>query len=474
MRANGKKLCLFFAVILSLAVLPGCMPKEEESVVDTKTAILGTVADVKSVESAITLEMKAHIGSTGSEGAHNANIGSDITLQMTAEPLSIYAQYYSRIQVDGVVSRDDREYYIVPEEKNLVKYLYVEAEEEWQRSTLTKAEAMAVPAQTGLIFDWNSFLSYLTEESSSESIEGRNCKRLSGQVPTDLFQELFGNNVFGTFMYSTEMLLTPLIPCVLYVDEATYQPIQILFTFNSNFIVSDMVIDTALVTVNYRKWNEIPSIELPRKIEIVATNPNLEFYNTFYAWNLFLPYINNKVEGSNGSSNSGLSFASDWSTFQLRIDGSMTKLPILYSDMENVGYDLDSAYRSTIIEANKYIENVPLKRGNDTLYCTVYNPDAAPQPISACSIGAIDLSAANNPNAGILIYLPGEVSLGITKDSLISAYGKADLVETAFAADTYTWNGENDNQSFVAEVSPSSGQVIRIVLRNIPVTGGKQ
>ena len=151
-----------------------------------------------------------------------------------------------------------------------------------------------------------------------------------------------------------------------------------------------------------------------------------------------------------------------------------TLIPILYSDLEKVGYVMDMTYNSTIIEGNLYMENVPVKKGTDTLYCTFYNPDTSPQPINSCYIGTIDLSIANNANAGIQIYLPGEVSLGVTKEALVSAYGDPDLLETAFASDTYTWNGENENQGFMAEVSPVNNQVIRLVLKNVPVTGGVQ
>ncbi len=475
MKIHIKRISAFFLSLVSILTVSACGGAGEDVVVDKKAAVLEFVSATTSVESSITLEMKAHIGSQGSSGAHTASIGSDITLQMTAEPLAIHAEYYSRVLVDSASSRDDKEYYIVQEENGeMSKYLYVEDDDEWQHTTLTKAEAMAVPAQTGLIYDWNSFLSHLNDDNYTETVEGTICHRLSGDVPATLLQEFFGNNVFGTFMYSTEMLLTDLIPCTLYVDSTTYRPVQVNLIFNNNFIVTDMSIDTAEVVVTYSKWNEIPTIEIPKKVEIVATNPEAEFYSTYYAWNLFLPYVNGEEDVQSPTGSGGLSFTADWSTYQIRIDGGMTKLPIPYSDMEKAGYTMDYNYGSTIVEANQYIENVPVRKGSDTLYCTFFNPDTAPQPINVCSIGAIDLTAGNNVNKGIQIYLPGEVTIGITRDALVSAYGDPNTLVPGFAADTYTWNGENENQGFVAEVSPINNQVIRIFLKNIPVTGGRQ
>ena len=212
MRLIKYKAGISLMFVMSLMVLAGCSTISEDEPVDTKTAVLQTMSEVQSVESAIALEMKAHIGSTGETGAHTASIGSDVTIQMTAEPLAVHAEYYSRILVDGVTSRDDKEFYIVQEDGDMGKYLYVEDSDEWEHTVLTKAEAMAVPAQTGLIYDWGAFLSYLTDENYTENVEGKTCYRFSGQVPASLLQEFFGNHVFGTFMYSTEMLLSDLSP----------------------------------------------------------------------------------------------------------------------------------------------------------------------------------------------------------------------------------------------------------------------
>ncbi len=478
MNHHKNRFCSFSLLLLCFLVLPGCITGTENTVpTDIKTAILQTMTDVNSVETTITLEMQAHIGSQGMTNAHNASIGSDLTLEMTADPLAVHAQCYSRILVDGVTSRDDKEYYIVEEDKEAMgKYSYIEETDEWEHTTLSKSEALAVPGQTGLIYDWNSFLSYFTDDNYTESVEGKTCYRLSGNPPASILQEFFfEGNVFGSFMYSTEMLLSDHIPCTLYVDSVTYRPVQIHFSFYNHFIVSDMIFDTAEVIVTYRQWNELPAIEIPKKVEIVATDPDIEFYNTYYAWNLFLPYVTagEKVDNSQ-ISNPGLSFTADWSTYQVRIDGGMTQLPILPTDLQKLGYVLDATYGSTIIEANRYMENIPMRKGTDTLYCTFYNPDTIAQPISSCSIGAIDLSYANNANNSIQLYLPGEVSLGITREALISAYGDPDMLVTAFASDTYTWNGETENQSFLAEVSTVNNQVIRLCLRSLPVTGGVQ
>lgn len=473
MKYKQKLLGLFLIIALCLPVFTGCIQEganKEETVVDTKTAVLEHMAAVQSVETNVVLDIKAHIGMQGAADSHVASVGSDITIQMTADPLALHTESFSRITVDGEHTRDDREYYIVESGEEMLRYDYV-SDDEWKLSALTKAEALAVPCQTGLIYDWNSFLSHVNDDNITEVINDKPCFRLSGNVPATLLQEFFGDNVFGSFMRSTEMLLTDLVPCILYVDCESYYPEQVNLSFTNSFIVSDMVFDHAAVTVNYSKWNEVSDIEVPKRVEVVAIDTDLEFYGSHSAWNLFLPYAKNEkaVDDNPPVENSSLSFQADWSTFQVRIDGHMTKLPIAYSELEKLGYVVDAVYSSTILDANTHLENVPVKKGIDTLYCTFYNADTISQSILNCHISALDLSAVNNTTTGIEIYLPGDIALGISREVLISAYGEPDTLETGFSCDTYIWNGSTINESLLIEVRPVNNSVIRIYLKTVPL-----
>ena len=477
MKFKHKSLSFFLIIVLCLTVFTGCIQEsttKDEITVDIKTAVLEHMASVQSVKTHITLDMKAHMGMQGSENAHTASLGSDISTQMTVSPLALHTESFSRITVDGTHTRDDREYYIVERGEEMFRYDYVN-DDEWKLSTLTRADALAVPCQTGLIYDWNTFLSHLHDDALIEVINDKSCLRLSGEVPAALLQELFGKNVFDSFMYSAEMLLADMIPCMLYVDSETYYPEQVVLTFTNSFIVSDMVIDTAVATVNYSKWNEIPEIEVPKRVEVVAIDTELDFYNSFYTWSLFSPYIKveetKDVEDADDTippvNSSSLESQADWSTFQVRLDGNIIQLPILYSDIEKAGYIIDVFYNSSILDTNMYMESIPLKKGSDTLYCTFVNTDDVPQQITSCYICAIDLSVENNTAAGIEICLPGNVALGTSRDALISAYGEPDILNIGFSRDTYIWNGSQASERFLAEVNPTNNCVVRIVLATV-------
>lgn len=453
-------------------LLTGCIgdtSTEEEASV----AILNATDTATSVETTISLIMDARIGSAGSVDGHSASITSDITIESTKNPDAYHAEIFSRLLVDGATTRENLEYYVVAEDGDMVQYEYEESKEEWARTTLTRADAMSIPSRTGVLTDWSALLNSaerVNEIDADDDDETPADLEYSGKTDASILQELFGNNIFGSFMYSTERLLQDDIPFVLTVDGETYLPQQLVLNFKDSFIVSDMTFDTAEVIVNYKDWNDVDEIAVPKKVSIVASDPDADFYNTFFAWNLFLPYIHGQTETGGGAGNQGLSFISSWDTFQVRIDQGMTQLPLLYEDLNKLGYSIDSSASSTILEPNSYVDNIPVSKGSDKILCSFYNAETTPQPIISCGIGSIDVLASNIVQNSISVYLPGEVTLGITREALESAYGKPDETISGFSADTYIYNGENENQQFLAEISPVTNQVIRLKLKCIPLT----
>lgn len=471
--SRKKATCCLSAVLLLLSTLSGCGSSSEVE----HTSLQEAVQAVQSVEASISLELHGSFSGSGSAGpeAHTASLRSDGTITSTRTPTPAYhTEFYSSILVDGATTREGREIYVVPEDDEYIRYEYLEKSDEWQKTTVGQGDILAISRQTGFFYDWEEIMSGLTLIETQEISEEKTNLVYDGWVPTHVLQELFGNNVFGSFMYSVEQLLSDEIPCTLTVDGSTYLPEVMELDFIGDWTVSDMEFDTAHVTVTYSKWNQILEIEPEKKVSVGAIDAEEEFYSTYYAWNLFLPYLGGQLEESASAGNAGQIFASSWNTFQVRIDGGMTSVPLPFEDLQKIGYTIDDQASSLIMEPNKYKENVAVVKGTDKLYCTFYNDDTVPQPITNCKIGCIDISAANLPQNGIRLYLPGEVTLGITKDALLSAYGEASEVMTSFSCDTYTWKSEGDMQSFMAEISPITGQVIRIQIKNIPVTGGSQ
>ncbi len=468
-----KKRFLSMLLICSLILgcFTGCQTEEEVDLTVIPGYIEAAVNAATSVEAAVAVDIQARVGTSASSSGHNASLGSDITVTSTNNPFTYHGEYYSNILVDGVSTREDREYYVVQDEdKNYIRYEYSDETEEWIKDTLTREEEMGLPLKTCVIQNWDKFFASMTCEKDTVSISNRFAYLFKGEVSAMFIQELVGDKVFGSFLYSTEQLMEDSIPCTAYFDAETYLPIEIELDFTDSFIVNDMMFDSAVITAEYSEWNEIPTIELPKKINIVASDETAKFYAGYYAWNLFLPYINGASNESGSAGNAGLSFTTSWETYQIRIDQGMTALPLSYQSLHGLGYEISSTYASNIIEPNSVIENVPVMKGRDEILCSFYNPDTSPKPIVDCSIGCIDVRAAGIINNGISVYLPGEITLGVTRAALESAYGMPEQKTEGFSADTYLWNGDSEGQSFMAEISPVSDQVIRIRLENIPIS----
>lgn len=460
-----KAICCFCAAALLLPALAGCSSSGSRG-----GTVQAAAKQVQSVETSVSLEMRGNV----SGGAHTVSLRSDGTITSTLTPApSYHTEFYSSILVDGATTRESREYYVVPKDSGYIRYEHIADTDEWNSATLGRADALSVARQTGFFYDWSEIMAGLTSQNNETLTDGSKRHYYSGTVPTYVFQELFGNNVFGSFMYSVEQLLQDTVPCTLTVNGDTMLPETLEIDFSNSWTVSDMYFDTAYIVVTYSDWNKTEEIEVPKRVSVGANDTEAEFYSTFYAWNLFLPYVGGQISGDTGIGTGDQSFAASWNTFQVRIDGSMAKVPLPYEDLKKVGYTIDEQYASIIMEPNKYRDGIAVVKGADKMYCTFYNDDTVAQPITKCKIGCIDLSASDLPENGIQLFLP-EVTLGITKEALISAYGEPTESSTSFSCDTYLWKGDNDLQSFMAEVSPVTGKVIRLQLRNIPVTGGPQ
>ena len=464
-----KALALF---ICSTIFLSGCFESSTSSLTESMEE---AIKNVTYVESSITVNLQGQ--TAGNDKVHTAGLVSELNVDSSYNPIAIHGEAVSRITVDDVVTREYKEVYYVPDEDgNYYEYIIYEGDKEWTKSLLSEEEIIALPIKAALIRDYPSLVSNLSMSSDIILIKDRENYLFEGEVDPKLLQDIFGINIYGSFMTNVEALLESNLNCALYIDKETSLPKKLELTFPDAFATSDMSFDSAFITVSYENYNKDDKIEVPNKVSFTALDKDANFYDTFYAWNLFLPYVNGEsLVNGNGGQSASETFKSDWTSFQVRLDDGVTQLPLKYEDMKKLGYTIDSDYTQTLIEPNQYLDNIKLEKVNDYLVCTFYNDTTAAKPITECIIGAIDLSISNAPSNGIKLYLPGEVTLNMEKAALVAAYGEPDNTSTSFAADLLTWYGEDkENQLFEAEINASNGKIIRLHLRNIPVTGGSQ
>jgi len=471
--AGKRILCLALAVSCALSLLTACGSSFNTNDASAAPQLLSeALSEVTTSEVSITLDMQGSI-SDDDGSRHTAGINSEVTICSSFDPVACHVDAYSSILVDGAMSRENVSVYVVPEGSDYVEYSYNEMEDEWSKRVLTRPEILSVPAMTGVISDWSYFTKDLAYSSTEDDGDETKTYVYSGTVDSGILNELYATGIFGSFMKSVEWLLEDDIDCTFSIDAETNLPDQIVLEFADSFTATDMTFSAATVTVQYNDWNDDDAVTIPKKYAVTAADNDEAFYSTYYAWNLFLPYVGGQIVSGN-QGGVGSSFQSEWETYQLRIDGGMTAIPFAFEDLKKMGYTIDDKHDDLIIEPNQYYSGVVVNKGNDKIICTFYNEDTVAQPIMDCKIGAVDISASDQKENGIKIYLPGEVTLGITKDALLSAYGDPDDTVSGFSCDTLTWKGAGELQSLVAEISPATGQMIRLCLQNIPVTGGAQ
>lgn len=465
---------LISALCAGSMLLSGCGGASASSLAESMQEALN---EVTYVESAISLNMQG--STTGGDKEHTAGVLSEMKVHSSYNPGAVYSESISRITVDDVVTREYKELYIVPGEKEgeYLEYSHKEGEEDWNKSTLSEAEILQIPIKSALLRDYTELLTSLEKSNDIVLLDERENYMFEGLAKPEILQDIFGINIYGSFMTNVEALLDDeeQIKCVFYVDKETSLPRRLELTFKDSFAVTDMAFDTATITVDYNKYNAEDGIELPNTVSFTALDADAKFYNNYHAWNLFLPYVNGEKMTEADNSGGVSTFKSDWNTFQIRLDDGVTTLPLKLEDLKKLNYQLDSSFSQTLVEPNQYLDNVKLKKGNDIMKVTVYNDTTAAKPVSDCKIGAVDLSIADAPSNGIKLYLPGEVTLNMDKKALIAAYGEPDVTSNSFAADKLTWQGDDkENQLFEAEINASNNKVIRLHLRNIPVSGGNQ
>ena len=481
MKVTSRILALLLVFAMVASTFSGCGLLNDDEDID-EIAVLAesvetAIAEACSVEASIFLEIQAHIGTTGTTGSHTAAVESDITVTSTFAPYAYHSESFSRILVDSTSTREDTESYVVPSSNSIdyLQYDYNVEQDAWTQQTLSRSEAEALSLKTCLMHNWEDFFRSARLEYEGTDCNGKVTDMYTGVVDSSILQEVINDGIFGSFLYSVEQLLNDELDCTLYIEQETNLPVQMTISFDEAFTVTDMTFDNAMITVDYSDWGKTTEISVPKKVTVVASDPEAEFYASYFAWNLFLPYLQS-ASGNQGNNQGGnQAFTSSWETFQIRIDNGMTTLPIHFADLDNLGYTIDTSYENIIIEPNMYVEDIPVYKNRDLVYCVFYNDGTEATPITSCKIGQIDIASSDQQENGISVFLPGNVCLGSTLEFVNSAYGTADEISKSFSADTHIWRIEGaENQSLMLEIHPQTFQVIRIQLTYIPVTGGKQ
>ena len=167
-----KAISFSLALVALSIFVTGCGTFDATDGEKTADAMLEVMNQVQSVETSITLDIQGRFtnGDDTDSDSHTAAVNSTATIESSYSPLACHSQFYSSILVDGAVSREERECYIVPDGSDYIRYDYVPTSSEWTQSKVLRPDALSTPRKTGLIYDWKDFMHGLTYQESKPMV----------------------------------------------------------------------------------------------------------------------------------------------------------------------------------------------------------------------------------------------------------------------------------------------------------------
>lgn len=472
---NHRKIITQFllasCVFLSVFLITGCEGANINKY--TKSEFIETIpvklSETSSIEAGIYLNIDGSLVKDSTE--KNISISSESTVKSLHGPVCIYADTYSKARTsEEAVLKEELESYIIEEDDWYYKYSCKNGMEDWLKTRLSKKEVATIDYNKGVIIDWASFFEGLEQERNSVEFEEQEDKKFfvfKGTVNSDIFQELMPIDIFDGFMGQIEPLLSENIPCTFYVDEDSFLPYKIELDFRDNFISGDMIFDRALFVVEY-SYNEVDSINMPKKISVTAEDQAANFYSNFYAWDVFGAFEQKiALEGSKDNSTdvkSDTAGKTAWDTGEISINKKDYTIPLAVNTLLSAGMkDVTSSSSVATVQPGKFFSGYTLQTGNSTITLELKNEGTAAQPFQSCSIVAIDYDEKFVRDDNLSVVFPGGITLGSSVSSVLSAYGEPTNTIQNFDSVSYFWGIEGKKQLRI-DVDDFRDTVVKIVL----------
>ena len=241
--------------------------------------------------------------------------------------------------------------------------------------------------------------------------------------------------------------------------------------------------DWGIISLQYNEQDSGLEIELDAATMLVV---NLNYKH--YARREMLPEYTGAPPAAIGGyaapeSIGGGGVEGGWHSFECIYGGDIYKLPAPAAEMVKNGWTFVTD-ENTMLEANGFIEEIELRKDNQTLKTAMMNPDGAAQPLKYCFVTELSYDRYNTK---ISLELPGGVKAGFgpiaganagdgagadgysSIEKIIKAYGEPDFVDDSGSMFINYAYGDNDNGIYFTQSIESSLIVyLAIYTRNAP------
>ncbi len=147
----------------------------------------------------------------------------------------------------------------------------------------------------------------------------------------------------------------------------------------------------------------------------------------------------------------------------VRVDGHEIGIPSTYSELEDMGFSLDSYDAGSIIEGGDFdFFQMQNEDGDYVMWCWFYNDGSASKAVENCRVIGVDV---DSNCANYETYRTSEgLNFDSTPEDFIEAYGQADEYSHDSSQDYYEWYFDNGSDTVwrVMEVTFIDGELYDI------------
>ena len=162
--------------------------------------------------------------------------------------------------------------------------------------------------------------------------------------------------------------------------------------------------------------------------------------------------------------------SSEWSSYQFQLEDKIYTLPIRYSDLEADGWSIKyEGNKEESIKAGSYILNyITLtcsNKENAEIEVQFANLDDKDMQITDCYVASVQYWE-HSSNKDTVIYFPGGLTLGSTKEEVAALYGEPNEINSF--SNTDKWKYEIQNYDDVTlTINKDTGIIEQIEMANM-------
>lgn len=307
-------------------------------------------------------------------------------------------------------------------------------------------------------------------------INDKECYVIQGDLSGDIMKELV-KTISGE---STEIVLeeddTINITLYIYKDLNYVAYLKLDMKNIAGNIVSNSEIETSIlnyfIEITFNSYNE-SEVSLDENIRKNAKKKNAQtiIIQDSKEENVEIETTEQPVESTTEEPNIGITneeeqedpnvisnLSEDWNSFQFQYDGTVYRIPVSYSYLENTGYSLTESEKAKILDAEA-TESINISNGTNTILAKFKNNTSSPKTLYECDIISLDFDIYSLSSEELAKFMfCKKLTFSTNKDEIINSWGVPTSEHNGVALTILTY--EEDENSIEIYLDPETNTII--------------